>query len=195
MDIKLKTQMKAVSRLSPSILENYVTKDSLSKTLGDYVTETALDEKNFVTEVENPTAGVIYGRVEENGVMTWTAAVVPEQILLYGFNKTESTVGLDGQAKAQFVSTLNAFSTNTVTYKALQLDNGYFWFLSVRPISQVAFVSGNQRYIETLTESAELSTTITTQTGDTTRTFHCYRTNKYVVNEGIEYNYEVTLAE
>ena len=79
MQFNLKTTMKAFPKLSPSILESYVTKeqfDSKVETLVDY-DSLNLILKDFVIDVETESTDIIYGRVKGQ----WVPVVdIPEQV-------------------------------------------------------------------------------------------------------------------
>lgn len=135
--MNLKTTLKAYPKLSPSILNDYVTKDSLDTTLEDYTTKeflgTTLD--NYVEEA--PVDNKPYARKDESWVPIKDEALSVAKTIFYGSNKelqldNESEI-LELQNKITLVAEEKSYVIN---YN--QTEEGYLWIVCTDPISSIA---------------------------------------------------------
>ena len=185
MQFNLKTTLSAFTKLSPAILENYVTKEELEKK--DYVNHTELSTilLDFVREVETDEKGVVYGRVKG----AWIPVVdIPEQvngIMCWGMisSDTLSAEQLFNELKRQnFLSGVNEYSVED-----LPSSNGYFWFAATSPIKFIMADNG-LKYKQNVVECPDVAITYKGEE----LTFHCYRTQKLVALPGVKYRFEIS---
>lgn len=185
MQFNLKTTLTAFPKLSPSILENYVTKDELDQK--DYVSHTELSTilLDFVKEVETDGTSVVYGRVKG----AWVPVVdIPEQasgIMCWGMINSDilSAEQLFNELKRQnFLSGVNEYSVEDTP-----TSNGYFWFASTSPIKCVIADNG-LKYKQNVVECPDVCITYKGEN----LTFHCYRTQKLVALPGVKYRFEIS---
>lgn len=134
--MNLKTTLKAYPKLSPSILNDYVTKDSLDTTLEDYTTKeflgTTLD--NYVEEA--PVDNKPYARKDESWVPIKDEALFVAKTIFYGSNKelqldNEAEI-LELQNKITLVAEEKSYVIN---YN--QTEEGYLWIVCTDPISSI----------------------------------------------------------
>ena len=187
MQFNLKTTLKAFSKLSPSILENYVTKEQFDATVETLVDYDSLNIilQDFVTDVEIEGTDTIYGRVKGQ----WIPVVdIPEQvagIICWGIinSATLDAQQLLGLSRQNFLNGVNEYSVeNTPT------ENGYFWFASTSPIKCIVADNGLM-YKQPVTESSN----ITIEYKGQPLTFYCYRTQKLVALPNTTYRFKVSV--
>lgn len=174
MEIKTNTILRAYSKISPSILKDYVTKNNIEEY--EFVNQSQLTEtlKGYVPEIEDAEPGVVYGRGLKNGELTWIETILPSTILYYGMSPTETLP----EVPAEFISTLNStFSAisggNTFKVSYAPEVNGYFWFICTEKVVSATYTSGNQNYVDSLTNLGSVEITINNQK----KTFYVYRTS------------------
>ena len=188
MQFNLKTTMKAFPKLSPSILESYVTKeqfDSKVETLVDY-DSLNLILKDFVTDVETEGTDIIYGRVKGQ----WVPVVdIPEQIagiMCWGILNSDT---LDAEQLMKQLQRQNFLAgVNEYSVESTPTENGYFWFASTSPIKFIIADNGLM-YKQPVTEGSQ----ITIEYKGKPLTFYSYRTQKLVALPGTTYRFRVSV--
>ena len=188
MQFNLKTTMKAFPKLSPSILESYVTKeqfDSKVETLVDYDSLNFI-LKDFVTDVETEGTDVIYGRVKGQ----WIPVVdIPEQvagIMCWGILNSET---LDADQLVKQLQRQNFLAgVNEYSVESTPTENGYFWFASTSPIKFITADNG-LIYRQPVTEGSQIAI----EYKGKPLTFYSYRTQKLVALPGTTYRFRVSV--
>ena len=187
MQFNLKTTLKAYPKLSPSILENYVTKEQFDATVETLVDYDSLNTilQDFVTDVEVEGTNIIYGRVKGQ----WVPVVdIPEQvagIVCWGMinSTTLNAQQLLELSRQNFLNGVNEYSVeNTPT------ENGYFWFASTSPIKCIVADNG-LTYRQPITEGSN----VTIEYKGQPLTFYCYRTQKLVALPNTTYRFKVSV--
>ena len=187
MIMNLKTTLNAYPKLSPSILENYITKEQFDATVETLVDYDSLNTilKDFVTDVEVEGTNVIYGRVKGQ----WIPVVdIPEQvagIICWGMLNSST---LDAQqllnlSRQNFLSGVNEYSVESTP-----TENSYFWFASTSPIKYIVADNG-LAYKQPVTEGSN----ITIEYKGQPLTFYCYRTQKLVALPNTTYRFKVSV--
>lgn len=126
MEMNLKAELVAYHRLSPSILENYVSNTELDNKLKDYV-----------KEVENPEAPLIYGRQkQEDGTIQWSPVSMSKGVLFYGISNKEI---FDTEDDVEALNSL-LLTDNEALIEVSSLTPGYIWFCSSREIESILFL-------------------------------------------------------
>ena len=186
MQFNLKTTLRAMPKLSPSILRDYVTKEELEEK--NYVNHTELDTilQDFVKEVEFDGDNIIYGRVKGK----WVPIVdIPEQssgILCWGMTDAETLTPeqmLSVLSRQNYIQNVNEYSV-----EATPTENSYFWFTSTIPIKCITADNG-LKYRQAVVEMQKIDINYKGEQ----LTFHVYRTNKLVALPGITYRFEVSV--
>ena len=194
--------MRAFPKLSPSILENYVTKDEL--TSKDYVNHTEFNEtidttvadlqfsfqqliKDFVKDVDNQTDGVIYGRQKGKWISLVDINDTYSGVVCWGMLPTDTidAEGLLALKKQVFTDSISEYMVEDTP-----TENGYFWFASTTPIRWVIADNGLE-YRQSITDAK----TIVIQYQGTPMMFYCYRTQKLVALPGMSYKFKINLGE
>lgn len=185
MQMNLKTTLKAFPKLSPSILENYVTKTELEEKQyidSDILSNTLL---SYVREVDNGDPSTIYGRQDGK----WVPVV----------EMPESTSGILcwGMLDSPFVNDMNflklhrkCFINGVEEYRVEDRsdENGFFYFISTSPILQVMSDS-NLCYKQPLVELPALCIDYMGKHLN----FFCYRTTKLIASPDSPYRFKVQI--
>lgn len=158
--LNLKTTLNAYPKLSPSILQDYVTKEDLTSTLENYVEEAPVDSKP-------------YARRDETWVPVKESALSVERTIFYGSN---SDLQLDNENEIlslQHKDTLPADAKSyIVNYN--QLENGYMWIVCTEPISSIVWGATGM-----VAEYVQQEAVITSTTSDVH--YYCYRITDILV--------------
>lgn len=195
MDMRLKTTLRTYPKVSESILNDvlvdYVTKDELEAK--DYVTHSELSNilKDFVREVENPDAAIIYGRKMVNGVMTWVSIdELPEVINdIVCFGVVDSS-----EIKGENILALNRMGLDPTIFEYnIQYNpvaSGYMWFCSTTPIADIRADNG----LDYSVKLVEQEDKITVMINEHKMRFTCYRTaDKIVALPGVTYKFKIKI--
>ena len=187
MYFNLKTSLKAYPKISPSILENYVTKDELSQK--DYVNHTDLNTilADFVRDVEVENDGIIYGRQKGKWVPVVAIKEQENGIICWGMN-TSQTLTADGLMALNRQIAIKDVNEYLVEY--IPTVNSYYWFASTIPIRGVIANNGLE-YLQPIIES----TPITIEYNGSPLLFYCYRTPKLVALPGVTYKFKINLGD
>lgn len=152
--LNLKTTLNAYPKLSPSILQDYVTKEDLTSTLENYVEEAPVDSKP-------------YARRDETWVPVKESALSVERTIFYGSN---SDLQLDNENEIlslQHKDTLPADAKSyIVNYN--QSENGYMWIVCTEPISSIVWGAMGM-----IADYVQQEAVITSTTSDVH--YYCYR--------------------
>ena len=185
MIMNLKTTLNAYPKLSPSILESYVTKDELeAKNYVDY-DSLNLIIADFVREVESNDINTIYGRVKGQ----WVPVVdIPEQVagvMCWGMLNSAT---LDAEqmltlSRQNFLSGVNEYSV-----ECTPTENSYFWFTSTSPIKYIVADNG-LAYKQPVVEGSK----ITIEYKGQPLTFYSYRTQKLVALPNTTYKFRISV--
>lgn len=188
MQFNLKTTLRAFPKLSPSILESYVTKeqfDAKVETLVDY-DSLNLILKDFVTDVKTEGTDIIYGRVKGQ----WVPVVdIPEKIAgIMCWGMLNSTT-LDADQLMKQLQRQNFLAgVNEYSVECTPTENSYFWFASTTPIKYIIADNGLS-YKQPVTEGSQ----ITIEYKGQPLTFYSYRTQKLVALPGTTYKFRVSV--
>lgn len=160
-ELNLEVKLIATPWLSPSLLDNYYTKEQVG------------DLKDYVKEVEDPSPNIIYGRREVEGKMEWVpAAVIGDNFLYYGNTQNSEVTAAD-------LSLLSykayADETEFVEVAINMSTAGYIQFCLTSDINYVQNI-GSLVYIQPLTKQGSLPV----QIGDYSYTLNCYHTPKLI---------------
>ena len=186
MQFNLKTTINAFPKLSPNILNNYVTRDELKSE--DYVKHAELSEilKSYVTEVENPDPSTIYGRKNGTWVPVVNVAEITRGVLCYGMVDSTELISDQLQTLTRFAYVDNV-DEYLVEYQPK--SNGYFWFACTTDILDVEANSG-MLYKQDLIKSQDTAIEYMGKK----LIFKCYRTPRLVALPGIPYKFRVRVA-
>lgn len=184
----LKTTLKAYPKLSPSILESYVTKEQLNAAVENLVDYDSLNLilKDFVIDVETEGTDVIYGRVKGQWIPVMD---IPEQvagIMCWGMLSSPT---LDAEQLMKELQRQNFLAgVNEYSVEATPSENSYFWFAATSPIKFITADNGLM-YRQPVTEGSK----ITIEYKGQPLTFYSYRTQKLVALPGTTYRFRVSV--
>lgn len=133
MQFNLNTTINAFPQISPSILENYVTKNELSTTLDNYVEEA-------------PANSSIYARQDEQWVELNKQCILSNITLSYGYSNLVEIQQLSDISSLESVVVDKEVTSYNLSY--YQQSAGYFWIVSTRKISNIMWMGMIADYVE-----------------------------------------------
>ena len=194
MQLNLKTTLRAFPKLSPSILENYVSKEELEAK--DYVNHTELKQSvtnitnmmsDFVKDVSDDDSGIIYGRQKGKWVPVININESTNGIICWGINSAP-TITPEVLLSLHRQMTIN--NTDEYLVEEAPSQNGYFWFASTSPIRYVTANNGLE-FKQGLTDA----TTLIIQYNGSSVLFYCYRTPKLVALPNVTYKFKINIGD
>lgn len=191
MEVNLNVTLNAYPRLSSTLLSDYVTKEELEAK--EYIDNSALQValEDYVKDVEDPEVGVVYGRMDVDGVMTWVPITYvddKDQPFCYGMT-TGDTLTSEGLQSLQRVIISKEISSYLVEYQPD--DNGYFWFCTPRQVVKVMAASGLSYEVTVTKQQGTIALTVE----DKTYNMNCYKTTRLAALPGVPYKFEIELGD
>ena len=119
----LHTTLRAHQKLSPSILKDYVTKDSLDEKLENYVEEAPVDSKT-------------YARKDEKWVPLKPSTLLTAKALYYGVSD-DTQIDDESEIMALEVSEILSPDVKSYTINYTLPRNGYLWIVCTEPIKSI----------------------------------------------------------
>lgn len=176
-ELNLEVKLIATPWLSPSLLNNYYTKEEVGNL------------KDYVKEVENPLPNTIYGRQEVGNEMKWVTILSTSNLLYYGVSNVNP---ITSDEVVIFDSTSFPADNNEIEVTINSTTSGYVWFCVTGEVQEVVAIDG-MVYKQPLNKQSG-TVTITTQTDirSWTLTLNCYYTPKLIPGT---YRFKVTRKE
>lgn len=169
MQMNLKTTLRAFPKVSPSILQDYVTKDDLNNQLENYPTSEELTStlENYVTEA--PADNNVYGRENKDWVQLEQDVKKVSKQLYFGesaenqLDSEQEILNLPGSATID----ANA-STYLLNYD--QFSQGYMWIVCTSPLKSIIWGT-----MGLVADYIEQQAKITGDCASDNITYYCYR--------------------
>lgn len=123
--LNLKTRINAIPKLSPSILKDYVTKESLDETLENYVEEAPVDSN-------------AYARKDEKWVPVKSSSLLVPKMIFYGSN---TQLQLDDESEILNLQNSSIIPADGKSYivNYNQKEEGYLWIVCTEPVASIVW--------------------------------------------------------
>lgn len=173
-ELNLEVKLIATPWLSPSLLNNYYTKEEVG------------DLKDYVKEVENPEVDTIYGRQKVNDKMEWVPVLKTNGLVCYGASAVNpiTTAQVNTFAQEWYKK-----EYSNAEVEVTSTESSYIWFCTPDEITSVEYISG-MTYEQPITKQ-EGKVVLTLSSGNVLY-LNCYYTPKLIAGT---YKFKVFLKE